>query len=501
MARRLDLGRPGRRRPGRFLAAPALGALVAAGQAPLAFWWVAVTALAALTWLIAETEDVRAATALGWLAGVGYFGAAMFWIVDPFFVDAAQDGWMAPFALFLMAGGMALFWALAGGVSALLGADPRGRALGFAVALAASDLVRGDIFTGLPWALVGHIWIGTWPAQAAAVFGAVGLSLMTTLAAAAPTAFGAVRGAVFAWALIGAAGGWGLVRLRAPEPEPTALTVRLIQPNAAQHLKWRSDLAPMFFDRLLKHTAAPGRPDLIVWPETSVPFLLNRPGDGLKLIAEAAHGIPVALGVQRTEGYRAYNSLAFLNGDGTPGPVYDKHHLVPFGEYIPLGDLFWRLTGIESYAPSQGYGYSSGPGPQVLSLGRLGHVLPLICYEAVFPQDLRAPTRPDWILQVTDDGWFGTLSGPYQHFAQVRLRAIEQGLPILRAANTGVSGVIDAKGRVLQRIPLETEGHIDVIIPSALPATLYSRTGDWPILVLMLILAADLIRRRLQHRH
>jgi apolipoprotein N-acyltransferase len=306
---------------------------------------------------------------------------------------------------------------------------------------------------------------------------------------------------VFAWALIGAAGGWGLVRLHAPEPAPTALTVRLIQPNAAQHLKWRSDLAPMFFDRLLKHTAAPGKPDLIVWPETSVPFLLNRPGDGLKMVAEAAHGVPVAIGIQRTEGYRAYNSLAILNADGTVGPVYDKHHLVPFGEYIPLGDLIWRLTGIERYAPSQGYGYSSGPGPQVLDLGRLGRVLPLICYEAVFPQDLRTPTRADWILQVTDDGWFGTLSGPYQHFAQVRLRAIEQGLPILRAANTGVSAVIDAKGRVLQRLPLDTEGHIDAIIPGALPATIYSRTGDWPMLLLLLILAAGLFRRRLRQAH
>ena len=501
MARRLYLGRPGRRRPGRFLAAPVLGALMAAGQAPLGLWWLALLALAGLTWLIAEADEGRDATLMGWLAGAGYFGAAMFWIVDPFFVDAAQDGGMAPVALTLMAGGMALFWALAGALSALMGADPRGRALGFAVALAATDLLRGYVFTGLPWALVGHIWVGTWPAQIAALVGPVGLSLMTTLAAAAPTAFGAVRGAVFAWALIGAAGGWGLVRLRAPEPEPTALTVRLIQPNAAQHLKWRSDLAPMFFERLLTHTAAPGKPDLIVWPETSVPFLLNRPGDGLKMVAEAAHGIPVAIGIQRTEGFRAYNSLAFLGPDGAVTQIYDKHHLVPFGEYIPLGDLIWRLTGIESFAPSQGYGYSSGPGPQVLNLGRLGHVLPLICYEAVFPQDLRPATRPDWILQVTDDGWFGTMSGPYQHFAQVRLRAVEQGLPILRAANTGVSAVVDAKGRVLDRIPLDTEGHIDAIIPGALAATLYSRTGDWPMLLLLMALAAGLMRRRLQHGH
>jgi apolipoprotein N-acyltransferase len=381
---------------------------------------------------------------------------------------------------------------------ALGGADRRGRALGFALGLAGEALARTYVFTGLPWALVGHIWVGTWMAQVDAVVGPVGLSLMTALAAAAPVAFGPLRGLVFAWALLGGAAGYGAWRLEQPAPAPRDQLVRLVQPDAAQHLKWRRDWAPVFFDRMLKQTAAPGRPDLVVWPETSVPFLLNRPGSGLRLIDEAAHGTEVALGIQRTQGFRAYNSLAFIGRGGVIHQVYDKHHLVPFGEYIPFGDLIWQLTGIERFAPSEGYGYSPGPGPRVLDLGPLGKVLPLICYEAIFPQDLRVKTRADWILQVTDDGWFGTLSGPYQHLAQVRLRAIEQGLPILRVANTGVTAVIDARGRVLRSIPLDTQGIIDARIPGALAATPYSRTGDWPMAILLLLCAAGLVFGRLR---
>ncbi|MDE3237698.1 MAG: apolipoprotein N-acyltransferase [Paracoccaceae bacterium] len=500
--RRLHFGRRGLRRPDRLLAAACLGAMAAAGQAPLGFWWLTLPALWLLTWLVTLPEDTRGTAALGWAAGAGYFAASMFWIMDPFYVDPARDGWMAPFALVGMAGGMAIFWGLAGALAGWLGGrDRTGRALGFAVGLAFTGLLRSYVLTGLPWALVGHVWVGTWVAQADAVVGPIGLSMLTTLAAAAPVAFGLVRGGLLVWALLGSAVAFGGWRLRQPDPPARPQIVRLVQPNAAQSLKWRPDMAPVFFRRLLAETEAPGKRDLTIWPETSVPFLLNRAGAGLGIIAEAGQGAPVALGIQRTEGFRAYNSLAVIQPDGRVGAVYDKHHLVPFGEYIPLGNLFYDLTGVPTYAPSQGYGYSPGPGPQVLDLGALGHVLPLICYEGIFPQDLRTGRRPDWIVQITDDGWFGTLAGPYQHLAQVRLRAIGQGLPILRVANTGVTAVIDAKGRVLKSLPLDTQGHIDTAIPGALAPTPYSRTGDWPMLEILLAAGAGIVsrRRRLGH--
>jgi len=165
---------------------------------------------------------------------------------------------------------------------------------------------------------------------------------------------------------------------------------------------------------------------------------------------------------------------------------------------MPAGDLLGQL-GIGAFAARQGNGYSSGSGPALLDLGPLGHVLPLICYEAVFPQDLNAaPGRAGWILQATNDAWFGSLSGPYQHLAQARLRAIEQGLPLVRAANTGVSAVIDAKGRVLASLPLNTDGVLDAPLPAAYPPTPYARTGDWPLLALLSVLALGMlaIRRR-----
>jgi apolipoprotein N-acyltransferase len=179
--------------------------------------------------------------------------------------------------------------------------------------------------------------------------------------------------------------------------------------------------------------------------------------------------------------------------------LYDKHHLVPFGEYIPFGDLAFDLFGLSAFAAQQGAGYSAGPGAVVLDLGpTLGSILPLICYEAVFPQDLRAASRTglgraDWILQITNDAWFGKLTGPWQHLAQARLRAIEQGLPLLRAANTGVSAVIDARGRVVAEIPLGMRAFVDAALPPALPPTPYARFGDWPLLLLLAGLGAALL--------
>ena len=237
---------------------------------------------------------------------------------------------------------------------------------------------------------------------------------------------------------------------------------------------------------MLDHTAAPANrpPALVVWPETSVPFLLDFPGAAYGMMADSArkHGPDTQLGfgVQRLEDGRYYNSLALLDARGTVGQVYDKHHLVPFGEYIPLAE--WIAgSPIGGLAAQALQGYSAGPGPRALDLGPLGRALPLICYEAIFPRHSRLAPRPDWLLQVTNDAWFGTFSGPYQHLAQARLRAVEQGLPLLRSANTGVSAGFDGYGRALGELALGTHGFVDIPLPQALPPTPYARWGDWPI--------------------
>lgn len=472
----------------RLLAPALLGALIAAGQAPLGLWGVALPALWALFRLISAAPTVKCAALIGWIGGAGYFAAALFWIVEPFLVEPEVYGWMAPFALLLMAFGMALFWALAAGI---------GRALqgpvALALAFAATELLRGYVLTGFPWALLGHIWIDTPVAQAAAVIGPNGLTLLTTGLAALPLLWPRA-GAPVAVALLAAVWMGGTARLAAPDPAPTGLTLRLVQPNATQRLKWDAEMMTTFLRRQIDATAAPGAPDLTLWPETAIPWLIDDVPDLLARIAEAAEGRTVALGAQRMEGARFYNSLVVLDPAGRPAQIYDKHHLVPFGEYFPGGDLAARL-GLHGFAQREGDAYSPGPGPRLVTVPG-GRALPLICYEAVFPQDLRGTDRPDYLIQITNDGWFGNLSGPWQHLAQARLRAVEQGLPLLRAANTGISAVVDAKGRLTAQIPLNTAGFVDAPLPPALPATPYARTGDAPMALLLLTALTALAIRR-----
>jgi apolipoprotein N-acyltransferase len=476
---------------------------MALGQAPWGLWPVTLAALAVLIAHVAGADASGARLWRAWAGGAGYFAASLFWIVEPFMVDAAHDGWMAPFALVGLAGGMALFWLLAALVIAPR--RPRGeRALGFALGLVASDLLRSYVLTGFPWALLGHIWIATPVAQAAAFVGPVGLSMLTVALSVAVVVPDGARARLAAGGaallLLGAVWGGGVWRLSVPElPRATAIIVRLVQPNATQALKWQPGMWDEFIRRQMEASAAPAaRPlSLIVWPETSVPYLLEDADGLLAAAAEASHGVALALGIQRAEGMAFYNSLAVTDGAGRLAAIYDKHHLVPFGEYIPFGDLA-ETIGIHAFAARAGNGYTAGRGAEVLDLGAAGKVLPLICYEAVFPQDLRAAHgRADWILQITNDSWFGNLAGPWQHLAQARLRAIEQGLPLLRAANTGVTGGFDAKGRVLGRLGLNQQGWLDIAVPAALAPTAYALGGDWPETVLVVLgLLVGLGRRR-----
>lgn len=459
------------------------GLLAAAGQAPFGLWWLALPAFAVICWQVAQAARPRQAAWRGWLAGAGYFAGALNWIVQPFLIEPERYGWMAPFALVLMAGGLALFWALAAGLAAAVSPGRAGRALGFALALTGAEALRGIVFTGFPWALPGHVWIDTPVAQLAALAGANGLTLLTLLLAALPVALGG-RGAVGTLAGLAAAFGFGLWRLEQPLPATTGQMLRLVQPNADQSVKWSPEHAERLFALQLDLTAAEPRPDLVIWPETALPYLLEEGGGALAAVARAAGGVPVALGAQRLLGEAAYNSLAVIGPGGRLTALYDKYHLVPFGEYMPLGDLLWQTLGIRAFAAQQGHGYSAGAGAAVLDLGGLGKALPLICYEAVFSRDLRAaPERAGWLLQITNDAWFGTLTGPFQHAAQARLRAVEMGLPLVRVGNTGVTQITDAFGRVQAELPFGTEGRLDAALPGALPPTAFARWGEWPFLL------------------
>ncbi|MCR8722819.1 apolipoprotein N-acyltransferase [Frigidibacter sp. ROC022] len=480
------------------------GLLAALGHPPFSALWAALPGLALAVWLFDRAATPRRAGWTLWWVGLGYFGLALSWIVQPFFVDPARHGWMAPFAIVFMAGGLALFWGLAAVLAWWLGGDSRPRRRwALVLALTGSELLRGYIFTGFPWATIGHVWIG-WPGmQAAAWVGAGGLSLLA-LSVAALAASARLPGLVAALALAGGVTGLGFWRQAQPLPPDAGPVVRLVQPDIPQSLKWDAETAANTFDTLLALTAAPADssappPDVVIWPETALPYLLDGAGPLLEQARGASGDARLLIGAIRVEGSRGFNSLVEIEPGGVPGAIYDKHHLVPFGEYVPL-DFVLGWVGLSAMTAQEGFGYTPGPGARVLDLGKLGRMLPLICYEAIFPQDiLSAPERPDWLLQITNDAWFGTFSGPYQHLAQARLRAVEFGLPLIRVANTGVSAVIDAHGGIRASLPLGRRGHLDAPLPAPLPPTPYARTGDWPLAVLVLLALAGLglTRRRL----
>lgn len=478
------------------LAALALGAAFAVGQPPFDLWWAALAALVSVFWLTSGSVTPRQSGWIGWCFGTGYFALSLRWILEPFQVDAATTGWMAPFALVGLAAGLALFWALAFWVGRRMSPG----AIGIALSLAAVEALRSYILTGFPWGLVGYLWSDTPVAQWHSLLGPHGLTLVTVLLAATLSRAIAARGWVSGATALGAGVAFwigGMVLMPALAPVEGRPIVRLVQPNAPQHQKWDPAYIPTFFNRQVDFTAQLPRPDLIVWSETAVQALLHNADPVFEVIADAAAGSPVVLGIQREEGGRYYNSLVTLDATGAPDQLYDKHHLVPFGEYMPAAALFERYN-ILGLATRAEFGFSPGPGPRLLDLGPLGTALPLICYEAVFPQDVNAaPERPDMLLHLTNDAWFGTYAGPQQHLQQARLRAIEQGLPVVRAANTGISAMIDPAGRILDSLPLGRAGFIDVALPAPLDPTLYSRTGDVSaFLALVAAFAALLLAKR-----
>lgn len=478
----------------RLLLGLAAGAGLALAQPPVSLPAVLFLALPLLLWLLDGTPGPRAGFALGWVAGAGFFAAALFWIVEPFLVEPEVFGWMAPFALAGMAGGLALFWALPFALARGLSRPGLPRLLLLAALWSLSDFARAHVLTGFPWALPATAWIETPVAQASALVGPHGLGLLTLVAGLLPALAG-WRAAATAAALVAAGWGWGTWRLAEPLPaRADPVVVRLVQPNAPQAEKWLPGKAQEFWDRHIAFTAAPAdpRPDVTIWSESAAPFALGTEPELQAEAAAAAAPGRLILGITRAEpgtaGDRWFNALAVLDPDGSPAAVYDKHHLVPFGEYIPFAPLVARL-GLPALETLTRGGFTPGPGPHLVAVPGLPPFLPLICYEAIFPDALRAPEgRPDWLVQITNDAWFGEASGPYQHFAQARARAIEQGLPLARAANTGISAMVDARGQIVARIGLDEAGFVDARLPAALPPTLYARMGDIPFLTALFCL-------------
>lgn len=467
---------------------------MALGHAPFGVWYVSLAACAVL--IARAPSTTLSAFTNGWLAGLGYFAVALHWIVEPFLVDIARHGWMAPFALIFLSGGLALFWGSAFWVANRLA--PRAVVLALPATWILAELARSLVLTGFPWALPGYIWIDTPIAQAAAFIGPHGLGFVTMLLASFFAFAWLKHRVLLVVPLATLALLWvGLAQRIPTTTVQTDSIIRLIQPNAAQHLKWQPDMVQTFFDRQLDYTSKTGAPDLVVWPEAAVPYFLgDRPDLDALIATSAPNNAHLLVGIRKVietvDRVEFRNSAMVLNPDGTAQTSYDKHHLVPFGEFLPFPSVFETL-GLSALAANAGR-YSRGDGPVTINIDGLPSFQPLICYEAIFPHEiLTGDARPDWLLHVTNDAWFGTFSGPYQHLDQARMRAIENGLPVARAANTGISTMIDPYGRMDARLALNSEGYLDSVLPQALPPTLFSRTGTLPGLLVMVLFLIGIV--------
>ena len=481
------------RRIGPLALAAAFGAVAALGQAPWALWPFAIAGAAGAIGLAARLPGL--AGRIGWAFGTAQYLLSLHWIVSPFAVDPAIPDALGWVALALLAAGLGVFPALALRLAALSRVTPH---LAGPVLLLAAEVVRMHLFTGFPWAAPGQALVTT-PLLALAALGGPHLLDAVVLAAAGGIA-GAVRHPALAVCVLLALAGawiWGGTRPDLP-PDPAAPLIRLVQPGTEQGDKWRPELREDQVARQIALSTGPAIPALTVWPETSLLYWLHEAPELLTRI-EAAAGGPVLLGSNRWDGAHVFNAAVLVGPGGQVASVYDKHHLVPFGEYVPFRALAERI-GLQGLAQVIGEGFTPGPGPQVIDVPGIGPVLPLICYEAVFPASLRGTARPRALVQITNDAWFGSWAGPEQHLAQARMRAAESGLPLLRAANTGITAAIDARGDVVARLDGRGPGRLDAPLPPALAPTPYARTGDWPILAMLLAALAAIGWRSVQRR-
>jgi apolipoprotein N-acyltransferase len=482
------------------------GALAALAMPPLYWFPLAVAGIAFFVWQWDGAAGPRDALLRGWAWGLGHFAVGSYWIVEAFYVPPAEYG---PLGVPIVAG-LALLMGFYPGIAAAaarwlvtrrpgLGSGYR-RLLVLAVCWTAAEWLRGHLFTGYPWNPLGHVWAFSTPLlQSASLFGVYGLGLFTFVVLAAPMA--GWRATVGAAALTGAAALGGTLVMEGT-PGPDGPLIRVVQPNIAQAMKAARDTRPLQLGNLIALSQRPGfeRLKLVIWPETSVPWLVEPQSPVLGMLATAAPpGGYLLAGAQRTTSRaddRAWNSLLAIDDRGEIAAYYDKVHLVPMGEYIPFHKELPPVSGWVGRGS-----FEVGDGPRTIRLQGVPPFSPMICYEAIFPAAITQPgQRPDWLLNVTNDAWFGVSTGPYQHLTSARLRAVEEGLPLIRSANTGVSAVIDAYGRIRQSLDMEQEGIIDRALPPARAATPYSRWGDWTLLTVVLLFAGIVAIERKRRR-
>ena len=506
----------------------AAGAVSTLALPPFDLWPLLFFTFPVLVWLIdgaaaGRYGGVPAAAATGWWFGFGYFLAGLYWIGHAFLVDAQTFGWLLPFAVTALPAGLAVFTAAGFALARLLWTRGPSRLLALALALTTTEWLRGHLLTGFPWNPFGYALTGPLVlAQTAALIGIWGLTFVAVAIFATPSILADDSAdtrrrwvpSLLGILVLAVMATYGTFRLSS---EPTRFVpdvrLRIMQPNLQQDVKFNYGAKQSVMDRyiaLSDRSTGPqstGVRDVthLIWPESAFPFFLAHEPEALAQIANLLpEGSVLITGAVRAADSapnsarrRAYNSVYVIDHDGSILSVYDKVHLVPFGEYLPFQSFFEKL-GLMQLTKVQG-GFTAGDRRRTLSAPRAPRFLPLVCYEIIFPREaVPLDERPGWLLNLTNDAWFGMSSGPYQHFQHARVRAIEEGLPLVRAANTGISAVVDPLGRIVKMLPLGVEGVLDAPLPQPISPTPYRKTGDAPLIVMFGIVIAVIIRQRLR---
>ncbi|TXM75890.1 apolipoprotein N-acyltransferase [Methylobacterium sp. WL69] len=523
----------------RLLLAYCAGAFGALAMPPFGALPALAVALAVGVWLLdgaatgrSAWRTLRVAGLIGWAWGFGYLTAGLWWLGSAFLVEAEDFAWALPLGVIGLPAVLGLFYGLGFALARLLWSPGAGRLLALGFGLATCEWLRGHLFTGFPWNSLGMaLGQNLWLMQSAAGIGLYGLTLLAVLVAAAPAtlATGATRSGrlvptLAAGLVLAAMAVLGAARLPAgPDATVAGIRLRLVQPNLNQDAKFRPENRADILDRYIElsdRAAAPDRSGIadvthVIWPESAFPFLIQRDPEALARIAAALPpGTQLITGAARAdtpaegERPRFFNSILTLAARPKLGDVYDKVHLVPFGEYLPGPlDATLRALRIRQFVAIPG-GFTAGDRARqrILSVPGLPPVAATICYEAIFPGAIvpeatpsGPPPVPGLILNLTNDAWFGDTPGPRQHFAQARLRAVEEGLPLVRDANTGISAVVDAHGRITASLPVGVEGVLDADLPVRLTQrTPYARFGDAPFALMLglAFLGALAARRR-----
>jgi len=500
----------------RFAAAFLAGAVSSLAMAPWHLAPVLFVTLPVLVWLVdgavsagrGGVRRIRPAAAVGWWFGFGYFLAGLWWIGAAFLVEADRFAVLMPFAVVALPAGLALFTAAGVAFARLVWVEGPARILALAVGLSAAEWLRGHVLTGFPWNLLGQAaGVTDVTLQLASVVGVDALTFLIVVVAAAPAVLGDDPDVRPRWriAVLALAGtillgdvGFGLWRLSVAAPVGEAVVpgvrLRIVQPAIDQAQKWSPEYRQATLDTLVALSDTKTGPDTlgvisfthVIWPETALPFFLTEEPDALARIAELLPtGTTLITGAPRIEvaggGRRFYNSIYVVDDGGRIVDAYDKVHLVPFGEYLPL-ESWLSAIGLRQIVPAVG-GFSAGPGRRSLTVPGAPSAGALVCYEAIFSGAVVDPAHPPgFLLNLTNDGWFGHTAGPWQHLDQARTRAVEEGLPMVRAANTGVSAVVDGYGRITAELGLGERGVLDARLPSETPPVVFRRMGSYWLL-------------------